>query len=397
MSNSPKGKRQIQDLFLRRKKDLRSFFREKKNLRFFFLTSAVENRLRFSTAEERLLRFLRNRRRPVFSYSRKERSSMRGARSSIGLPSSIFFSLSPENSMNFRGTRRLPSQIASDLRRETSVSSDFWSFFSKEKRRIFSSSFGRGKSIEIGGKPVFFSDPYMGREKQRGSPQHVYFFFSQTSKFFEFGRLASPFMGREKKRGSPQHVEETRHEHPNSRGPRSRIGAPGENLDVRLRHKWLGKKILPFFPIRVFFFEPYMLLSPPKIACDFRGDRLGKKILPFLPIHVFFSSAPAGQRKKTRESESEKRPSPQIPSESEGTRNRRNGRPLRFRTNLRGPDIEKSIEIGGNKASLPFACFFSSAPAGQRKKNTRMGGNARLPSKIACDFRRQTAGPPKIL
>ena len=33
--------------------------------------------------------------------------------------------LSPENSMNFRGTRRLPSQIASDLRRETSVSYDF--------------------------------------------------------------------------------------------------------------------------------------------------------------------------------------------------------------------------------------------------------------------------------
>ena len=25
-----------------------------------------------------------------------------------------------------------------------------------------------------------------------------------------------------------------------------------------------------------------------------------------------------------------------------------------------------------------------------------MGGNARLPSKIACDFRRQTPGPPKI-
>ena len=69
MSNSPKGKRQIQDLFLRRKKDLRSFFREKKNLRFFFSTSAVENRKRFSTAEERLLRFRRNRRRPVFSNS----------------------------------------------------------------------------------------------------------------------------------------------------------------------------------------------------------------------------------------------------------------------------------------------------------------------------------------
>ena len=39
-------------------------------------------------------------------------------------------------------------------------------------------------------------------------------------------------MAREKKRGSPQHVEETRRERPNSK-----------NLDVRLRHRWLGKKI----------------------------------------------------------------------------------------------------------------------------------------------------------
>ena len=41
-------------------------------------------------------------------------------------------------------------------------------------------------------------------------------------------------MGREKKRGSPQQVEETRRERPNS-----------SNLDVRLRHKWLGKKSSP--------------------------------------------------------------------------------------------------------------------------------------------------------
>ena len=38
-------------------------------------------------------------------------------------------------------------------------------------------------------------------------------------------------MGREKKRGSPQQVEETRCERPNLK-----------NLDVRLRHKWLGEK-----------------------------------------------------------------------------------------------------------------------------------------------------------
>ena len=35
----------------------------------------------------------------------------------------------------------------------------------------------------------------MGREKKRGSPQHVYIFFSQTSKFEKFGRSARFFYG----------------------------------------------------------------------------------------------------------------------------------------------------------------------------------------------------------
>ena len=38
--------------------------------------------------------------------------------------SSIFFSVSPKNSMNFRGTRPLPSKIACDFRRQRSVFSD---------------------------------------------------------------------------------------------------------------------------------------------------------------------------------------------------------------------------------------------------------------------------------
>ena len=75
----------------------------------------------------------------------------------------------------------------------------------------------------------------------------------------------------------------------------------------------------------------------PELACFFplplRGR--GNKILPFFPIPL----------------ESEERRSPQIPLESEGTRsrgkyrkrkkyrNRRNGRPLRFQGNLRGPGI----------------------------------------------------------
>ena len=37
--------------------------------------------------------------------------------------------------------------------------------------------------------------------------------------------------------------------------------------------------------------------------------------------------------------------SPQIPLESEGTRNRKNGRPLRFLWNLRGPGVEKKGRI----------------------------------------------------
>ena len=69
----------------------------------------------------------------------------------------------------------------------------------------------------------------------------------------------------------------------------------------------------------------------------------------------FIPSAPQGQRKKKRKSgeiseeekvsKSEERPSPQIPLESEGTRNRKNGRPLRFQRNLRGPGVEKKGRI----------------------------------------------------
>ena len=61
----------------------------------------------------------------------------------FALPSDFWplFPLSPENSMNFRGTRRLPSKIASDFRRQTRV------LFLKEKRRIFPDSFGVGENI----------------------------------------------------------------------------------------------------------------------------------------------------------------------------------------------------------------------------------------------------------
>ena len=96
-----------------------------------------------------------------------------------------------------------------------------------------------------------------------------------------------------------------------------------------LSHIWLGKKILAIngsakkscLSFRFTCFFPLPL----------RGR--GNKILPFLPIS----------------SKSEERPSPQIPLESEGTRNRKNGRPLRFQRNMRGPgvggNIEKKIEV----------------------------------------------------
>ena len=60
----------------------------------------------------------------------------------------------------------------------------------------------RGAPIGDRSPEGFFTDPYMGRKKKRGSPQHV-FFFSRTSKFLprasamcrgplEFGRSTSP-------------------------------------------------------------------------------------------------------------------------------------------------------------------------------------------------------------
>ena len=75
--------------------------------------------------------------------------------------------------------------------------------------------------------------------------------------------------------------------------------------------------------------------------------------------NLHLSNSPKGKRQIQDLSflESEEQPSPQIPKESEGTRDRRNGRPLRFQRNLRGPGI---------------------------------GRDVRLP-KIACDFR-ETAG-----
>ena len=73
--------------------------------------------------------------------------------------------------------------------------------------------------------------------------------------------------------------------------------------------------------------------------------------------------------------------SPQIPLESEGT----------------------AVLLIPKESERKARCF-SLCPAGAEEKNTGfppshiwLGGNAPLPSKIACDFRRQRSGPPKIL
>ena len=128
---------------------------EKKNLQSFFSPSAVENRLRFSTAEECLFRFAcffplprrgrENKILPFLPISGKERSKIpqkkhafsEGSRISLTLlrrvkeiqdlfflgkkRSKIFFPSSPPIPSESEGTRRLPSKIACDFRRQARV------------------------------------------------------------------------------------------------------------------------------------------------------------------------------------------------------------------------------------------------------------------------------------
>ena len=172
-----------------------------------------------------------------------------------------------------------------------------------------------------------------------------------------------------------------------------------------------------FFPIRVFFSVPVFrkppgppslrvvphAISPPRLPIgDWASENpLGhhqrwwprtqfsgaQSRLDFtLRRRAFIPSAPQGQRKKTRVKEIRDRGplgkkilnlfavlsdsgSPQIPRESEGTRNRKNGRPLRFLWNLRRPEIEgngkkKSNEEGSKeKSSSGSAQIISGTPA----------------------------------
>ena len=217
------------------------------------------------------------------------------------------------------GNAPLPSKIACDFRRQRSKRKidifpmngsgkirrrSFFLYFPRLAffSRVFS---GHRSSIDARREPLFppisilFPLP-KEEEKIRLFSEGKKDQKSEENPFF----FPSHFMAREKKRGSPQHVEETRRERPNSK-----------NLDVRLRHRWLGKKILPFFPI-------------PK--------------------------------------ESEERPSPQIPLESEGTRSRKKS--VLFLSE-KGPE-KKKFPIGKKPLGVPIKNFFPLSLLGARKIHT---------------------------
>ena len=118
-------------------------------------------------------------------------------------------------------------------------SSDFWSFFLKEKRRIFSSSEGRGKSIEIGGNNGFFRAPIRDRcpegtsKKRESGKIRPFSDICPDSRFLLTFFSPSHFMARQK----------------------------------NLSHKWLGKKIFRsrkkfvLFLRLAFFFPSHLWLG----------------------------------------------------------------------------------------------------------------------------------------
>ena len=93
----------------------------------------------------------------------------------------------------------------------------------------------------------------------------------------------------------------------------------------QLPHKWVGKKNEGLLNKSIFFLANVQIR---------RIWTFGTFFLPSFPIPKDVFPEPFMARRKTRESEG--RPSPQIPKESEGTRNQRLRGPLRFLWNLRG-------------------------------------------------------------
>ena len=142
--------------------------------------------------------------------------------------------------------------------------------------------------------------------------------------------------------------------------------------EKQLPHKWVGKKNEGLLNMYIFFFRERPnsldLSNSPKarpresiheIRVAGRGKRQIQRIWTF-------GFAIDGSGKKSCLSFRFRKILFPLPRRGRGKKhvNRKNGRPLRFQRNLRGPGI---------------------------------GGDVPLPSKIACDFRRQRSGPPKIL
>ena len=203
--------------------------------------------------------------------------------------------------------------------------------------------------------------------------------------------------------------------------------------------KWLGKKILPFFPIRVFFSEPFHVPVPLENRMRFSGGTgSGKKsCLSFrflwnrkngrpLRFACFSPTHEMGREKKLkarpRESIHEIRAAGR---ESEGTRNRRRPvfsysdisldsegvreksvlfpgpffptpGPLRFQRNLRGRPF---FRFRRNRKERQD--FIPSAPAGQRnkkreseKKDQEKGPSSAVENRLR--FSTADEGPPKI-
>ena len=117
------------------------------------------------------------------------------------------------------------------------------------------------------------------------------------------------------------------------------------------------------------FFSPSHFMARQK---NLSHRWLGKKILPFFPIPL----------------ESEERPFPQIPLESEGTRSRGKYRKKDRRFFFRCPPKIHRIfgrpDLCRRKSQALFDGRGASPPIPKESEGTR-----RLPSKIACDFRRQ--------
>ena len=179
--------------------------------------------------------------------------------------------------------------------------------------RVFS---GHRSSIDARREPLFppISGPFFLRKKgeffplpgpfsfrkRTGFPRTPKDFFPEPSMArFSHGIFDSGEKSRRKKRESGEISEEEKV----SKSEENPFFSPSHFMarEKNLSHRWLGKKILPFFPI---------------------------------PIHVFFPSHSWLGEKHV---------------------NRKNGRPLRFQRNLRGPGVEKkgrispdSEGVGGN-------------------------------------------------